>query len=151
MSREGDLMRKAFRKHLVPALVAAGFVGKSIHFMRLRDDSQDLLSIQYWKYGGSFILEFGRRDRGPLHTAWGPVIPEESLEVAYLPVGDRARLQERDAPPDDTFAGFSFADFGEDVAKYERLALRVASDLPQVDAWLSRREVGPDIAPFSGA
>ena len=151
MSREGDLMRKALRKHLFPALAAAGFVGKSIHFMRLRDDSQDLLSIQYWKYGGSFILEFGRRDRGPLLTAWGPVIPEESLEVAYLPVRDRARLQERDAPPDDTFAGFSFTGFGEDVAKYEQLALRVASDLPQVDAWLSRREVGPDIAPFAGA
>ncbi|MFB1486460.1 MULTISPECIES: hypothetical protein [unclassified Thiocapsa] len=71
--------------------------------------------------------------------------------VAYLPVGDRARLQERDAPPDDIFAGFSFAGFGEDVTKYERLALRVASDLPQVDAWLSRREVGPDIAPFAVA
>ncbi|QVL48823.1 MAG: hypothetical protein KFB96_25335 [Thiocapsa sp.] len=143
-------MRKSFRKHLVPVLAAAGFVGKSIHFMRLRNDAQDLLSIQYWKYGGSFILEFGRRDRGPLLTAWGPVIPEESLEVAYLPGGDRARLQERDAPSDDTFAGFSFAGFGEDVAKYERLALRVAGDLPQVDAWLSCGEVGPDIAQFAG-
>ncbi|RKT37858.1 hypothetical protein BDD21_5368 [Thiocapsa rosea] len=143
-------MRKALLKHLLTALAAAGFVGKSIHFMQLRDDAQDLLSIQYWKYGGSFILEFSRRDRGPLHTAWGPVIPEESLEVAYLPVADRARLQERDAPPDDIFAGFSFADFGEDFAKYERLALRVAGYLPQVDAWLSRREVGPGIAPFTG-
>ena len=150
MSREGDLMRKAFRKHLVHALAATGFVGKSIHFMRLRDDAQDLLSIQYWKYSGSFILEFGRRGRGPLQTAWGPVIPEESLDVAYLPVGDRARLQERDAPPD-TFAGFSFAGFGEDLAKNERLALRVASYLPQVEAWLSCREVGPDIASFTGA
>ena len=151
MSREGDLMRKAFRKHLLPALAAAGFVGKSIHFMRLRDDSQDLLSIQYWKYGGSFILEFGRRGRGPLQTAWGPVIPEDSLDVAYLPVQDRAQIQERDAPPDDTFAGFRFAGFGEDVAKYDGLALRVASYLPQMEAWLSRREVGPDIAPFTGA
>lgn len=151
MSREGDLMRKAFRKHLIPALAAAGFVGKSSNFMRLRDDAQDLLSIQYWKYGGSFILEFGRRDRGPLQTTWGPIIPEESLEVAYLPVGDRARLQARDASLEDTFAGFNFAEFGEDIAKYEHLALRVVSYLPQVDAWLSRREVGPDIAPFAGA
>ncbi|SDX45614.1 hypothetical protein [Thiocapsa roseopersicina] len=119
--------------------------------MRLRDDALDLLSIQYWKNGGSFILEFGRRGRGPLQTAWGPVIPEESLDVVYLPVRDRARIQERDAPPDDTFAGFSFAGFGEDVAKYERLALRVARSFPQVDAWLSRREIGPDIARFIGA
>ncbi|NCA72532.1 MAG: hypothetical protein EOM91_21225 [Sphingobacteriia bacterium] len=141
-------MRKAFRKHLVPALAAAGFVGKSIHFMRLRGDARDLLSIRYWKYGGSFILEFGRRGRGPLQTAWGAVIPEGELEVAYLPVRDRERLQERDAPPDDTFSGFSFAGFGEDVLEYERLARRLAGCLPQVEAWLSHREVGPDVATF---
>lgn len=37
MPREGDLMRKALRKHLIPALAAAGFDGRSIRFTRLRD------------------------------------------------------------------------------------------------------------------
>lgn len=150
MSREGDRMRKALRAHLSPALAAAGFVGHANHFMRLRDDAQDLLSIQYWKYGGSFIFEFGRRARGPLQTAWGPVIPEERLEVAYLPIQDRARLQARDAPPSDLFAGFSFAGFGDDLDRYEQLARRVAGCLPQVEAWLSEREVGPDVTTFGG-
>jgi hypothetical protein len=148
MPREGDLMRKALRKHLIPALAAAGFDGRSTRFTRLRDDAQDLLSIQYWKYGGSFILEFGRRPRGPLQTAWGPVIPEEKLEIAYLPVCDRARLQARDAAPEDIFAGFRFADFGDDQDRYEGLALRVANCLPQIEAWLSRREIGPDVVAF---
>jgi hypothetical protein len=149
MSREGDFMRKALRKHLIPGLAAAGFAGKSIHFMRLSEESQDLLAVQYWKYGGSFILEFGRRARGPLHTSWGPVIPEEQLEVAYLPLADRARLQARDAAPDDLFAGFRFAGFGDDLARYERLAMRVTGHLPQVEAWLCRREVGPDVVRLS--
>lgn len=143
-------MRKALRRHLIPALAAAGFVGRSPRFMRLREDSQDLLSIQYWKYGGSFILEFGRRPRGPLATTWGPIIPEEKLDVAYLPVQDRARLQARNTPPEDTFAGFRFAGFGDDRDQYERLALRVTSCLPQVEAWLSRRELGPDLVTFGG-
>ncbi|NCA72131.1 MAG: hypothetical protein EOM91_19055 [Sphingobacteriia bacterium] len=114
--------------------------------MRLRDATQDRLSIQYWKYGGSFILEFGRRPRGPLATAWGPIIPEEKLDVAYLTIQDRARLQARDVPPEASFAGFRFDSFGEDRDRYERLARRVARCLPQVEAWLSRSEVGPDLA-----
>lgn len=150
MSREGDLMRKALRKHLLPALVAAGFSGRTNHFMRLLPAAQDLLSIQYWKYGGSFVLEFGRRERGPLHTSWGPVVPEDELQVAYLPVGDRARLQDRNAPRDDVFGGFSFAGFEEDTARYEALGARVAGCLPQVEAWLSTRARGPDVFTFSG-
>ena len=151
MSREGELLRRAFKRHLVPRLTSLGFAGKSSNFQRLTATAQDLLSIQYWKYGGSFILEFGRRERGPLLTAWGEIVPEEALDVAYLPISDRARLQERTEVSPEIFGGFRFDGFGEDVEKYDALALRVAAMLPQVDAWLSRREVGPDVRPFGEA
>lgn len=149
MSREGDLMRKALKRHLVPALASLGFTGKSSKFQRLLPDRQDLLAIQYHKYGGSFILEFGRRERGPLHTSWGPVIPEEKLEVIYLPPTLRARLQETEAVAQDAFAGFTFQGYGEETSKYEALAKRVASLLPQVDAWLSTGTKGENIHAFS--
>ncbi|QIK37498.1 hypothetical protein GWK36_05340 [Caldichromatium japonicum] len=145
MSREGDLMRKALRRHLLPALAHLGFVGKSSKFQRLLPDWQDLLAIQYFRYGGSFILEFGRRERGPLSTSWGPVVPEEKLDVVYISPGERGRLQETEAEARDLFAGFSFEGFGEDFSKYEALAMRVATLLPQVDAWLSQRVKGPNI------
>lgn len=146
MSREGDLMRQALRRHLVPALAALGFEGGPTHFRRFRDARHELLSIQWWKYGGSFILEFGHRARGPLHTAWGEVVDELKLDVAYLPLDARARLQDRQAPADDLFGGFAFAGFGEDAAPYHALAERVAARLPQVDAWLREGRAGPDIA-----
>ena len=148
MSREGDLMRKAIRRHLVPALEGMGFTGKSSKFQRLLPDHQDLLTIQYHKYGGSFVLEFGRRERGPLHTSWGPVVPEEKLEVMYLLPTQRGRLQEGEAEAQDLFSGFSFQNFGEDSSKYQGLACRVASLLPQVDAWLSAGTRGTNVHAF---
>jgi hypothetical protein len=151
MSREGDLMRKALKRHLLPALESLGFAGKSAKFQRLLPETQDLLAIQYHKYGGSFILEFGRRERGPLSTGWGDVVPEEKLEVMYLPVALRGRLQETAAATDDIFAGFSFKDFGEDSCKYDNLAERVAGLLPQVEAWLSTGEKGPNVHTFGRA
>lgn len=151
MSRDGDRMRKALRRHLVPALDALGFCGGPSRFRRFREELQDLVSIQYWKYGGRFILEFGSRTRGPLHTSWGEVVAEDAVDVTYLPVGDRARLQDRRAPPDDLFGGFAFDGIGDDASGYDDLARHVAALLPQVDAWLRTGQAGPDIVPFREA
>jgi hypothetical protein len=79
MSREGELIRRAMKKSLLPALAVTGFSGTSSTFQRLIPEFQDLLAIQYHKYGVSFILDFGRRERGSLHTAWGAIVPEEKL------------------------------------------------------------------------
>jgi hypothetical protein len=151
MSREGDLVRRALKRHLIPALSAIGFSGRSSEFQRLLGESQDLLCIQYWKNGGSFVLEFGRRERGPLHTTWGEVFPEDKVTVAHLPTVARARLEDRSAESGDLFFGFQFAGFGEDRPRYDALAQRVAALLPQVDAWLQTRDVGPDVRPYSDA
>ena len=148
MSREGDLMRKAIRRHLVPALAGIGFSGKSSNFQRLLPHHQDLLAIQYHKYGGAFILEFGRRERGHLQTSWGPIVPEDKLEVMYLLPTQRGRLQEAESQAQDLFSGFSFQGFGEDLGKYEALARRVAALLPQVDAWLATGSKGPNVHAF---
>lgn len=76
MSREGDLMRKALMRHLLPALDRLEFTGKSSKFQRLLPEAQDLLAIQHQEQGGSFILEFGHSEVGSLHTSWGVLVPE---------------------------------------------------------------------------
>ncbi|HEU4846173.1 MAG TPA: DUF4304 domain-containing protein [Burkholderiaceae bacterium] len=147
---ENTYMRKALKRVLLPALQARGYTGSAADLRRASDDSLDLLAIQFGKYGGQFILEFARRERGPLHASWGEVIPEEKLTVAHVMVTRRARLQQVDAPPDDTFRGFRFAGFGDDRARYDALALHVAALLPQVDAWLERGSVGEHVFPLGG-
>ena len=146
MSREGDLLRKSLRRFVIPELVRLSFVGKTSSFQRTGLDFLDLLSVQYWKYGGEFILEFGRRERGDLLTSWGVLVPEAKIDVAYVNVLQRARLV-RDTRAEG-FRGFRFEGFGEDTSAYDSLAEYVATLLPQVDTWLNSREVGPNISPF---
>jgi hypothetical protein len=144
MSREGELMRAALRKRLVPALVSMGFTGKSSCFQR-RMGALDLIDIQYWKYGGEFILEFARAGRGDLKTSWGELVPEEKITVAHTSPLDRARLEQRGAMSGEHLRGFSFASFGEDREKYESLASEVASLLPQVEQWFETGRVGTHV------
>ena len=145
MSREGDLMRKALKRELLPQLKLHGFVGATSSFQRKSDNTLDLLSIQYWKYGGQFILEFARRERGELQTSWGEVVPEEKLDVAHVRPTRRARLQRNDEVFEELFRGFKFEGFGEDQAKYDALAKQVASLLPQVNAWLETGVSGENV------
>jgi len=148
MSREGDMMRGSFKSILIPALARRGFRGNRSTFRRFGPDYLDLLTIQYWKYGGSFVLEFGRTVRGDFQTSGGPIIPEEKMDVAYLVPTARARLEERDPLPDDSFHGFKFDGFGSDPNPYDALAKRVTALLPQIDAWLIRGVAGSSVSPF---
>ncbi|MEN9868171.1 MAG: hypothetical protein RL748_3761, partial [Pseudomonadota bacterium] len=107
MASNGDHMRNALKRFLLPEIADFGFVGKPVAFHRVRDNYHDLLSIQYWKYGGKFILEFARRERGPFVTSWGPVIPEEKLEIGYIDVLQRARLEQCGPRAGKGFRGFN--------------------------------------------
>ena len=148
MAISGDLMRKALKRHWLPELARLGFAGNTSTFQRLEPDAQDLLSLQYWKYGGEFILEFARRTRGPFATSWGTVVLEEKMEVAYLNPLDRARLQQIEPLAGEHLRGFTFSAFGDDYSKYEELAVQVAALMPAVDAWLCHGELTEHIHPL---
>ena len=137
-------MRKALKKVLLPELSRIGFIGASSNFQRRSAENLDLLSIQYWKYGGQFILEFARRKRGTLNTSWGEV-QEQNIGVAHMSPLLRARLQQTLEASEGLFRGFKFSGFGEDLANYIALANEVASLLPQVNAWLENGVAGENI------
>lgn len=148
MSREGDLMRRALKRKLLPGLERFGFEGTLTAMQRKNPDSLDVLGIQYWKYGGEFILEFGRCELGDRHSPWG-VTPEAKIEYGHLPALERARLEQRGPAMGKGFRGFSFQGFGEDIQKYEALAEEVVLVLPQIDNWLERRGAGSHVFAFS--
>ncbi len=148
MATSGDLMRRALRRHWLPSLTRLGFSGRTSTFHRLERDAQDLLSLQYWKYGGEFILEFARRPRGPFSTIWGTVVPEEKMEVSHLNPLDRARLQQIEPLAGEHLRGFAFHSFEDDYSKYENLAVQVVELMPAVDAWLRHGTLSTHIHPL---
>lgn len=149
MEREGDLMRRELKKVVFPVLQGMGFTGTGLFWQRPRDEALDLLDFQYWKYGGEFILEFARRERGNLQTYWGELIPEAKITAAHVPPLERARLEQRGPFTGEHLRGFAFAGFGEDRGKYEWLAGQVASLLPQVDEWLRSGKPGTHVHTWS--
>lgn len=149
MSRDSELMRKSLRKHLYPALARLGFVGKSSTFQRLLPDHLDLLSVQHWKYGGEFVLEFARRERGDMTMSWGDVVPEAKLDVAHTDPMSRARLVSDRTHSRSGFHGFEFAGLGDEPAAYDDLAMSVVNLLPQVCVWLSSGVAGSNIRAFA--
>ncbi|WP_136419982.1 DUF4304 domain-containing protein [Herbaspirillum sp. ST 5-3] len=144
MSREGDLIRRELKKHVIPRLEELGFSGKGLYFQRKRE-VLDLLDFQYWKYGGEFLLEFASCELGDLKTSWGEIVPENKITVAHISPLKRARLQQQGPTRGKNFGGFAFEGFADDQERYESLARQVAMLLPQVDLWLRIREVGSHV------
>jgi hypothetical protein len=147
MAYEDTLMRKSLKKILVPALKETGFNGKGWNFQR-SSGSLDLLSVQFWKYGGQFILEAARQPRGDFHTSWGEVVPEAQVTVAHISPHKRARLEQLDTAA--AFSWFTFQDFGDDQSRYDALARQVIELLPQLEHWLDTNEAGTHVRPLVG-
>ncbi len=140
MRTSGQLMAASIKKVLLPALRQRGFGGSGVaNFVRSSDAYRDFLSIQYWTYGGSFILEFSRIPANWVDPDSGEV-PKRVFETDPLL---RKRLIDTEQHRD--FRGFSFKAFGSEQSRYDQLAASVVALLPQVEAWLESGTQGPNI------
>lgn len=89
----GDLMdpRQVLKEKLVPRIREKGFKGSFPHFRRHRDNRNELLTIQFDKYGtGRFVIELGVAPYGDFETYYGKVIAPGKLTAHDL--GERMRL-----------------------------------------------------------
>lgn len=68
-------MDAALKERLVPALRVRGFKGSLPHFRRISSARVDLLTVQFDRYGGAFVVEIARCDTAGVTTSWGKHIP----------------------------------------------------------------------------
>lgn len=140
MKTPGQMMAIAIKSVLLPEIRRLGFAGSGVaNFIRSSDAYRDFLSIQYWTYGGSFILEFSRVPASWVDPDLGEV-PKRVFETDPLL---RKRLIDTEQHKD--FRGFSFKAFGSGQNQYDQLAASVVALLPQVEAWLESGVKGPNI------
>ena len=140
MKSPGQLMVVLVKKVLLPEIRRLGFGGSGVaNFVRPSGDHRDFLSIQYWTYGGSFILEFSR-----IPATW---VDPDSGEVPKRVFETDPLLGKRliDIEQHKDFRGFSFKAFGSEQSRYDQLAASVAALLPQVEAWVGSGIKGPNI------
>jgi hypothetical protein len=97
MSNSRDQMIAALREVVVPVLRDMGFSGSFPHFSRIRDSQIDLLTFQFNRYGGSFVVEAAFCAPEGFTTQWGEHIPPQKVQAHDIHPRHRLRLGSR--PP----------------------------------------------------
>ncbi len=122
-------MDAALRTHFVPKLRSRGFRGAMPHFRRARADRIDLLTIQFDKWGGGFVIEIGRCGPGGMTTHWGKEIPPGKVTAHDVGPSTRHRLGSRAPGEDGRWLRF------DDGTPVEAAADAASAMLEEADQW----------------
>ena len=122
-----DDMNAALRRHLVPALRARGFRGSLPHFRRVLANRIDLLTVQFDKWGGGFIVEISHCGPQGVTTHWGKQIPPAKVTAHDL--NHRHRLGAPAAGEDGRWFRY------DDGTTAEAAALAATAMLNEADQW----------------
>jgi hypothetical protein len=127
-------MDRELKGAAVPLLREAGFTGSFPHFRRRRAEALDLLTFQFDRNGGGFVVELARCSADGCTTHWGKRIPATKVTAWDLHPSARHRIQPRSGSGTDSWFRF---DHGQVAATCEELL----ANLSRVEQWL--REAQP--------
>jgi hypothetical protein len=124
-------MLAALRTYVLPELRARGFKGSLPHLRRASSETIDLITVQFDKWGGGFIIEIARCEPTGVTTHWG-----EQIEPARVTAHDVHPLsRHRVGSPRRGEDGHWFRyDSGQQVGV---VAQSVLSYLAEVEAWFA--------------
>ena len=101
MSAERDRMIEVLKSVVVPFLKERGFKGSFPHFRRPAGNAIQLLTFQFDKWGGGFVVELAKCSPEGVTTSWGKFIPPN--KVTAHDVNGRLRLGARSPGEDHWF------------------------------------------------
>ena len=113
MSDARSEMIRALKGVVVPLLRGRGFTGSFPHLRRFGNNRIDLLTFQFDRYGGGFVIELGRCDPGGFTTHWGKQIPANKVTPWDLATSCRARIHHRSGSGADIWFRYDGADTPE--------------------------------------
>lgn len=98
-----EFMNAALKVSVVPVLRGYGFKGSFPHFRRLRGSAVDLLTFQFDRSGGGFLIEVARATEQGITTHWGKHIPASKLTAWDLHPDQRKRIKPREGSGTDSW------------------------------------------------
>jgi len=132
-SNERKMMDNALKTILIPFLREHGFKGSFPHFRRKNATNIDLITFQFNKWGGSFIVELSSCSLEGVTMHWGEHIPPNKVTAHH--VNERFRLGEKSRVADGNWFYFKKAKLEID---YEKVAINVLKLLNISDrSWIS--------------
>jgi hypothetical protein len=124
-------MQSALKDIVVPQLRAAAFKGSFPHFRRVVDNHIDLLTFQFDRNGGGFVIEISICPKEGIITSWGKAISSQHVTAWDMHPDKRHRIKPKEGAGTDSW--FRFED-----GKYELCANQVLKNMPSAEAWWSR-------------
>ena len=127
-SADRQAMDKALKELVVPELRSLGFKGSLPHFRRSENSGLEVITFQFDKWGGGFVIEVACCSEEGFITPWGKEIPPNKVTTWDLPSSWRNRIQPSESGGTD--AWFRFED-----GQVTKAALEVLEKLPVLNAW----------------
>ena len=122
-------MISALRAVFAPALVARGFKGPFPHFRRTTNQRVDILTVQFNRHGGSFVLEIAQCDPNGVTTYWVKHIAPTKVRSWDIIYTKRHRLGAIFGQRPGRWFRF------DDGTPLQEIAATAASYLDEAEAW----------------
>jgi Domain of unknown function (DUF4304) len=138
MNGSRTAMEQALKSTVVPWLRERGFKGSLPHFRRNGDAAIDLLTFQFDRHGGAFVVEVARCPFDGIVTHWGKSIPPGKATAWDVHPTRRKRIKAQDGPGTEDWFRF-------DSQPPDHLAAQLIAKLADKDLWHDLGPVGrPD-------
>lgn len=128
ISVDRKAMDAAIKAVVVPVLREKGFAGSFPHFRRTSVRGMDLLTFQFDRHGGGFIIEISCCASDGVTTLWGKHIPATKVTAWDLLPNRRHRIQPRPGSGRDSWFRF-------ESERPEVVAASVVDLLPEAEQW----------------
>ena len=133
-SNDREMMNTSWKKVAIPFLREQGFKGSLPHFRRKNETNIDLITFQFNKWGGSFVVELAICTIEGIATHWGEYIPPN--KVTAHDINERFRLGAKSIDEDGIWFDFENAKSVED---FEKVASIVVDLLNVSDrSWITK-------------
>jgi hypothetical protein len=130
-STERNEMIKSLKEFVFPDFRKSGFTGSFPHFRRATNERLNLLTFQFDRYGGAFVIEIANCTLNGFVTHWGKIIPPKKITAHDL--AKRMRIQSNmntpDSSPDHWFR-YDSPSLQLNQNIYKEICLDVLSKMP---------------------
>lgn len=146
MSKDREAMNAALAETVVPVLREKGFKGSLPHFRRVANGAIELLTFQFDKWGGGFIIEIARCAECGFTTTWGEHIPANKVTAWDLAPMNH-RIQPQEGSGTDSWFRYDTGWVPLLSHRVKKAAQQVLLCLPQAELWWqyeSQQGAAPD-------
>ena len=122
-SIERKKMDNALKQVVIPTLREQGFKGSLPHFRRINENNIDLITFQFNKWGGSFVVELASCSKEDTPVIRGEKLPPNKVTAHFI--NDRFRLGSESLEEDGIWFNFESVKCDQDYIEVANSVLNL--------------------------